>query len=303
VDFNKARTFVQVVDSGGMTHAAKRLLRTQQAISLQLQQLETQLEINLFDRNGPKLTLTADGKKLYDDFKVHFTQMENALMALQSSKENAQGIIKIGVWMEQATYYLPQMIALFKQNYSRVEFEIIIADDAELERLLACNEIDLGLQLYCSDQKLFKLVTVYQQALIPVISGDFLTRNSTPETIADTLTMPLLDYKGQYSAYYQWMKKNAPELLPQAQKKLPSITASNNLLLKQLVLQGLGFSFLHREAIQAELESGELVVLLKDHQLQNLSVEIELVFKRKHTLGFVQQQFVQLLKDQRSAWM
>ncbi|EPJ53947.1 MAG: hypothetical protein OFPI_08750 [Osedax symbiont Rs2] len=115
--------------------------------------------------------------------------------------------------------------------------------------------------------------------------------------------MPLLDYAAQYSAYHQWVKKNDRQLLPQAQKKVPAITTSNNLVLKQLVLQGLGFSFLHREAIEAELDIGELVPLLNSPKAQNIYVELELVHKRKHALGYVHQQFARLLTEQKDSWM
>ncbi len=52
MDFNKAKTFIEVVDSGSITKAANSLFRTQQAISLQLKALEEELELTLFDQQG-----------------------------------------------------------------------------------------------------------------------------------------------------------------------------------------------------------------------------------------------------------
>ncbi|MCJ8300862.1 MAG: LysR family transcriptional regulator [Pseudomonadales bacterium] len=303
MDFNRARTFIEVVDCGGITLAANRLLRTQQAISLQLQQLEAELQLNLFHRQGPKITLTDDGDKLYKLFKPQLLAMESALLELKSGKRQARGLIRIGLWMEQAVNYLPEMIRIFKQEFPQVEFSLTIAEDAEIERLLETNQLDLGLQLYCQDHKLFKAEAVYRQAMIPVISRSYLKNAPAANSVADTLNMPLLDYAPQYSAYQQWVKKNARQLLPKAQKKVPAITTSNNLVLKQLVLQGLGFSFLHRESIEAELNTGELRPLLNNPSAQNIYVELDLVHKRKHSLGFVQQQFVQLLLEQKSSWM
>ncbi|MBV1911398.1 MAG: LysR family transcriptional regulator, partial [Kangiellaceae bacterium] len=136
MDFNKIRTFVEVVDSGSITLAANRLLRTQQAISLQLQKLEEQLEINLFDRRGAEISLTADGEKLYQLFKPPLLAMECAVLELKSSKQQASGMIRIGCWMEQAINYLPEMIRIFKQKYPLVEFELLIAEDTKIEQML-----------------------------------------------------------------------------------------------------------------------------------------------------------------------
>lgn len=302
MDFNKIRTFVEVVDSGSITLAANRLLRTQQAISLQLQQLEDDLEIDLFDRHGPKITLNAHGEILYKKFKPQLLAMEDAVLELKSGRQKASGIIRIGAWMEQAVSYLPEMMRIFKADHPLVDFQLHIGGDDEIETMLQRNAIDIGIQLYCSDKKMFKCEPVYRQPLVPVVSRTFLKTNKTAKNIADTLALPLVDYVDEYSAYNSWIKRNAKDLLPQARKKIRTITTSNNVVLKQLVLQGLGFGFLHQESIQAELDMGELTPLVNSAKIQNISVEIDMVYKRKHSLGYVQQSFVKLLRENRDSW-
>lgn len=302
MDFNKVKTFVEVVDCGGITLAANRLLRTQQAISLQLKQLEDDIEFNLFYRQGPKITLTEDGERLYQQFKPQLLAMENAVLELRSEKQQVSGLIRIAAWMEQAVSYLPEMMRIFKQQYPLVEFHLSIADDTEIELLLTNNKIDIGLQLYCQDKKVFKCESVYHQPLIPVISRKFLVDHKAPKTIKDTLDIPLLDYSNEYSAYNNWISKNARDLLPQARKKIRAVTTSNNVVLKQLVLQGLGFGFLHQEAIQSELAIGELVPLITKSSIENIQVDIDVVYKRKHALGYVHLAFIKLLLENRKSW-
>jgi DNA-binding transcriptional LysR family regulator len=302
-DFNKARTFVEVVDSGGITLAANRLLRTQQAISLQLQQLEVEIECSLFDRQGPKITLTEDGALLYEQFKSHLFAMENAVLQLKSGKQHAGGMITIGAWMEQAVSYLPEMMRIFSQRFPLVEFKLIVANDVEIEQLLKTNKIDIGFQVYCQDKKMFKCEPVYRQPMLPVISRRYLKNNKAPKSIAETLIMPVLDYDDEYSAYNSWVKKNSKELLPQARKKIRTVTTSNNVVLKNMVLQGLGLAFLHQESIQLELESGELTPLLTKPKSKNIHVEIDLVHKRKHTFAYVQKEFIKFIHDNRDNWM
>mgnify|MGYP000049340743 FL=1 len=303
MDYNKARTFVEVVDAGSITQAASRLLRTQQAISLQLQNLEEELALNLFDRHGPKIVLTQDGQTLYDAFKPHLLAMENTVLTLKASKLQARGVIRLGAWMEQSVNYLPEMMRIFKEQYPLVEFELIIGVDSEIEDLLSRNEIDLGFMVFCQDKKRFKCQPVYRQPLIPVVSRLFLKHNVPPKNIAATLELPILDYAHEYSAYNQWIKKNARDLLPSARKKVRAITTSNNVVLKQLVLQGLGMGFLHQEAIEVELNMGELVPVLANKRVQAIHVELDVVYKHKHALGYVHQAFVAFLKEHNRSWM
>jgi len=303
VDFNKARTFVEVVDSGSITLAANRLLRTQQAISLQLQQLEAEIECNLFDRQGPKITLTEDGELLYEQFKSHLLGMESAVLDLKSGKKHASGVIRIGAWMEQAISYLPKMICIFKKNYPLVEFTLVVAEDNEIEKLLKNNKIDIGFQVFCQDKKMFRCEPIYSQLMLPVISRSYLRTNKMPKSITDTLNMPILDYVDEYSAYNAWIKKNASELIPQARKKLRAVTTSNNIVLKKMVLQGLGLAFLHQELIQAELDTGELILLFTKTKNKHIQVEVDMVYKRKHAFSYVQSEFVKFINDNRADWM
>jgi len=303
VDFNKTRTFVEVVDSGSITLAASRLLRTQQAISLQLQQLEVEIECNLFVRQGPKITLTEDGELLYEQFKSHLLGMENAILELKSGKQHAGGMIKVGAWMEQAVSFLPEMMRIFKQHYPLVEFTLIVADDVEIEQLLKTNKIDIGFQVFCQDNIMFKCEPVYRQHMLPVVSRRYLKNNTAPKSVVDTLNMPILDYSDEYSAYNAWIKKNAKDLSPQARKKLRTVTTSNNVVLKQMVLQGLGLAFLHHESIQAELETGEIIPLFTRDKSQNIHVEIDMVYKRKHSFAHVQEEFIKFIRENRDSWM
>ena len=115
--------------------------------------------------------------------------------------------------------------------------------------------------------------------------------------------MPLVDYHDTYSAFNHWIKKNQRNLYTQAQKKLRAVTSSNNVVLKQLVLQCMGMGFLHLESIRAELETGELIPIFPSTQYQPIHVDVDVVYKRKHALGFVHLEFIKLLEKHSTRWM
>ena len=109
--------------------------------------------------------------------------------------------------------------------------------------------------------------------------------------------MPILDHRTDYSTYGRWIKKNAKELLPAAEKKSVFIQVSSNLVLKQLTLQGLGLGFLLEGSIQQELETGELIRLPLPKRIEPIRIEMDVVYKRQHSLGFIHQAFIQHLTD------
>ncbi|MEC9319431.1 MAG: LysR family transcriptional regulator, partial [Pseudomonadota bacterium] len=60
------RSFVAVIEFGGITAAGERLGRSQPAISIQIKKLEQQLGAELLQRQGQRLSLTPDGERVYD---------------------------------------------------------------------------------------------------------------------------------------------------------------------------------------------------------------------------------------------
>ena len=64
LDVTTLRSFVAVAESGGVTRAAGFLHLTQSAVSMQLKRLEELLGLDLFDRSGRSIALTASGEQL-----------------------------------------------------------------------------------------------------------------------------------------------------------------------------------------------------------------------------------------------
>ena len=301
MDFNKARTFVEVVDRGGITAAASHLRRTQQAISMQINNLESDLGLSLLVRQGPNIVLTADGEELYQLFKEHLVVIEGRVQHLQTDKTKVSGVIRVGTWLELSVGYLPELIRGFSEIHPLVTFEIFIARDNGLEAMLTANKIDISYQLYVENQRIFKKTPALREILLPVVSREYITKYGLPKTVEDTLDMPLVDYHPGYSTYNPWIKKNRPDLLSAAQNKPRFIEVSNNTVLKQLLLQGLGMGFLCKSTIQEELSSGKLIPLSFPNLNNSSWAEFDIVYKRKHSLGFVHQEFIKYALETRTA--
>ena len=301
MDFNKARTFVEVVDRGGITAAASHLRRTQQAISMQINNLESDLGLSLLVRQGPNIVLTADGEELYQLFKEHLVVIEGRVQHLKTDKTKASGVIRVGTWLELSVGYLPKLIQGFSKKYPLVKFEIFIARDNGLETMLTANKIDISYQLFIENQRVFKKAPAIREIFLPVVSREYKNRYGLPETVEETLDMPLVDYHSKYSTYNPWIRKNRADLFSAAQNKPRFIEVSNNTVLKQLVLQGLGMGFLCKSTIQEELSSGKLIPLSFPNLNNSCLAEFDIVYKRKHSLGFVHQEFIKYALETRAS--
>ncbi len=302
MDFNKAKTFIEVVDSGSVTKAAIKLFRTQQAISLQLKSLEEELELILFDRNGPKIVLTRQGETLYKEFKSAFLQMENSVYHMKSDKTSATGTIRLGLWMEQSTGYLPYIVTAFKQQFPRVKFEVLLGIDVELEKALLNNEIDFGFFVYVNNRKLINTQPVLRRKLILVTSNEYLLKRKRIRTIEDTLPLDLVDYSQDYASYSIWVKENARWLFAEAKKKIPTVSVKNDLVLKELVRQGHGMALIPEEIVKDELSTGAMIQLLPKKS-KAVTLTIDVGYKKQRTKSYLHDEFLKLIISKNNLWM
>lgn len=294
MDFKKFRTFIEVVEAGGVTQAANNFFRTQQAISMQIRQLEEALGFPLFDRAGPQIFLTKQGKCLYEKLSGHFFEMESFLLDMKSEGNRAKAI-NLGVWLEQGTKYLPDLITKFRGTCSDVNFNIFLGTNDELEEMLNNNDIDFGFLSYTNNAKLFNRYQVLRRELIFVASKDYLDKRGPIRTAEDTLDRDLLDYPYKHSCYMYWIKRNAKKLLMQAQRKKPIVTVTNDIILKELVINGNGIAFLPRDIVTDELRTGKVVELFSNRHPTVINIDV--VYKKKCTMSIHQKQFLDFIRN------
>ena len=93
---------------------------TQPAVSLQIQNLEKQLEITIFDRGGRKALLTEAGKLLLEYCERILNQCDEACKAIEDLNSLKGGTLIIGASQTTGTYLMPRMIGIFRQKYPDV---------------------------------------------------------------------------------------------------------------------------------------------------------------------------------------
>lgn len=119
------RGFYYVVKTGSMLEASRKMGITQSAITLQIQALERDLGIVLFNRKGKKIEVTDIGKELYS-LSLHYVQGIDDLFKtfLFYDKKAKQKHINIGANHVSISYILPKYVKEFKNRHDDVTFDI-----------------------------------------------------------------------------------------------------------------------------------------------------------------------------------
>jgi DNA-binding transcriptional LysR family regulator len=119
------RGFCYSAQAGSISKAAERLFLSQPSVSLQIQALERELKTTLFERRGPKINLTPDGKTLYElaaPLVEEIDALDNTFAARRGGIET--GRLDIVAGESTMLYLLPRFVKQFADAYPGIELKL-----------------------------------------------------------------------------------------------------------------------------------------------------------------------------------
>jgi DNA-binding transcriptional LysR family regulator len=139
------RGFCYAARTQSMSKAAEKLYLSQPSISLQIKALERELGTRLFDRRGPKITLTRDGEALLEIARTlveGFEQIEEQFAARRDSPD--RGIVRIAAGGSTIQYILPPYVEKFVHKYPAVDLRFHNVTGKAGLVLLRAGEVDFA---------------------------------------------------------------------------------------------------------------------------------------------------------------
>ncbi len=145
--------FKEVATTGHVTNSSEALGISQSAISMALQELESNLKTKFFERRNKKLILNENGRLLLErsnKLLKEFEELENSFM-----EDNISGKLRIGASQTIGDYIMPQLIYAFMQKYPDAKCELIVANTKDILSEIDGGDIDVGfIEGFVSDTKL-----------------------------------------------------------------------------------------------------------------------------------------------------
>ncbi len=143
LDIRSLRAFVTVVETGSVTAAARRMCRTQPAITLQIRRLEEQVGKPLFEAATRRPQVTHDGEILLGYARAILQMHDEVWQRMQS--RHIEGRVVLGTPDLYAAYLLPQILTGFRALYPGIEVDLRCALSRSLMSALDAKEIDIAL--------------------------------------------------------------------------------------------------------------------------------------------------------------
>jgi DNA-binding transcriptional LysR family regulator len=135
--------FLAVARAGSVSRAAREVALSQSATSGSLADLERQFGVQLFDRIGKRLRLSALGASLRARAEAVLDQARDLERSLENQKE--EGRLRLGATLTIGNYVAVPLIARFMREHPTADLTLAVANTAEIARQVANFEIDVGL--------------------------------------------------------------------------------------------------------------------------------------------------------------
>lgn len=142
---DQLRILKAIAAEGSFKRAADSLYVSQPAVSLQVQNLERQLDVPLFDRGGRRAQLTEAGHLLLSYGEKILTLCQETCRAIEDLQNLQGGTLVIGASQTTGTYLLPRMMGLFRQRYPDVSVQLQVHSTRRTSWSVANGQIDLAI--------------------------------------------------------------------------------------------------------------------------------------------------------------
>ena len=150
MEIRNVKTFIRVAEIGNFSKAAQDLGYAQSTVTTQIQMLEKELHVTLFERNGKRITLSAAGR----EFLEYAYQMQMCeAMALDhfAAGREPQGKVTVGVMETICASRYGGIFRVFRQRYPKVNLKVVVATTLECMAMLEKGTLDVILTV---DKKL-----------------------------------------------------------------------------------------------------------------------------------------------------
>lgn len=141
LDLDQLQTFCAIADCGSFTEAARRVFKTQSAVSMQIKRLEERIGRSLFERKGRSVRVTREGEELYT--RARRMLKINAEITDIFSNDDLSGNIRFGVPDDFALRLLPVVLSSFQRTHPRIVVDVKCMASEDLLDGMSAGRFDL----------------------------------------------------------------------------------------------------------------------------------------------------------------
>jgi LysR family nitrogen assimilation transcriptional regulator len=254
MELRQLRYFLQIADLKSFSRAASTVDIAQPALSRQIRKLEEELGTELFYRDGRGALLTDAGKQYYDKVRAVLRQLDQAQTDVLASRDVPTGEVVLGVPPQLGAVLIAQVIRRFRDRFPTARVRVSEGFSIQVAEWLNIGRLDLGFVYEPAAYRNLESVMMFEEALYLVGPPDDKATSEAHIPFRDILPLPLVmpDLPSTLRVRVEDVAARVGASVHFA-VEVDSIPA-----IKQLVIDGAGYTILPHAAVHDEVVRGVL---------------------------------------------
>lgn len=190
------RYFMKLAEEQHYTHAAEKLCISQPSLSNAINQLEKELGIRLFEKEGRRIRLTELGKQFYKCVSESLSTLDSGIETLQLAAKGS-GVIRLGILRVLGVQFLPELIAEFKAKDPKHDYVFTIETDVSHNLLTGLEQGNYDI-VFATPPKHpghFEITPVAKQDLVMIVPSNHPLAEQHNVDLRETLDYPYVHFK------------------------------------------------------------------------------------------------------------
>jgi len=289
LDLTYFHTFREVAECKSFTKAGEKLGYAQSSITTQIQKIEKEYNVQLFERFGREMRLTPPGEIL---LKITNQMLELFEASKEKVANQSGGTLSIGAIDSLASYYLPSFLQVIRDKYEEVTIKLQTDQESAIIEKIKNGEIDIALLLdKNSPDPSLNCYAIKEEPLLLIVNSE--------HPLASLPKIELHHLHGlewimsEESCLYRTMLEKVLKD-NQINYKI-GLELGNPEAVKRCVRNGLGIAILPQMVVEEEIHRKELIALPFQHR--EIQLRLQLIIHPKKWMSKPLTDFIQFLQD------
>ncbi|MEG3001774.1 MAG: LysR family transcriptional regulator [Comamonas sp.] len=271
MDLNALTLLVEIIDSGNLSQAARKLKMTRANVSYHLTQLEKGLGVQLVKRTTRRVEPTEVGLRLYEHGRNIRNELSAAQETITSLGEELQGRVGISVPSGYGQIVMSDWLIEFKRLYPGIVLDVLFENRADNLR----DEVDIAIRVIQEPPLSVVARSLGNVRYVACASRDYAAQHGLPRTLLELRNAPLITA----GVMGRQLRLSAYQGLERQEVVLePTLISEHFPFLRQGILAGLGVGLVPDYVVQDAVASGAVLTTLQEYRLSIFGTHLYLLY-------------------------
>lgn len=290
---NSVRYFAEVVRCGSIREASERLNVAPSALSRQIQNLEHELGMPLFERRPRGMTLTAAGEIYAHYARTVLLESDRVRSDLEELRGLRRGLVRVATVEGVVADILTTAIAKFREKYSGIRFSLMTIGTDDVIAAVRDSTVDVGISFHAQPDAAVCFVRRIRDPLAALVRPDHILVGRRQVTLTEILSFPVALPEPGFG-----IRRLIDDQCRRLGQSVTPVLETNSIeALRGFARAGMGVTMLPGMSFQREIRHGDVVAIpISDRALNQCSMDVSVLAGRQLTAAITH--FVAMLDQQ-----